>query len=106
MPSALSVDLRERVVHAVEAGASRHQAVKRFGISLASAGRLCGRSAPEDQLVRWAKRKGLPAGSWLGQMLARKPPTLVIVAVANKNACIAWALLTKGGIYRPLAVTA
>jgi hypothetical protein len=39
-------------------------------------------------------------------MLARKPPMLVIVAVANKNARIAWALLTKGGVYRAPAVTA
>jgi hypothetical protein len=29
---------------------------------------------------------------------------LVIVALANKNARIAWALLTKGGIYRAPAV--
>src|SRR3954467_1727759 len=35
MSSALSVDLRQRVVHAVEAGASRHQAAERFGVSLA-----------------------------------------------------------------------
>jgi transposase len=51
-------------------------------------------------VVRWAKRKGVPADSWLGRMLARKPPMLVIVALANKNARIAWALLTKGGVYR------
>lgn len=57
-------------------------------------------------VVRWAKRKGVPAGSWLGRMLARKPPMLVIVALANKNARIAWALLAKGGIYRAPAVTA
>lgn len=57
-------------------------------------------------VVRWAKRKGVPAGSWLGQMLARKPPMLVIAAVANKNTRIAWALLTKGGIYRAPVVTA
>jgi transposase len=56
-------------------------------------------------VVRWAKRKGVPAGSWLGRMLTRKPPMLVIVAVANKNARIAWALLTKGGVYRAPAVT-
>ena len=31
---------------------------------------------------------------------ARKPPMLVIVALANKNARVAWALLAKGGIYR------
>ena len=57
-------------------------------------------------VVRWAKRKGVPADSWLGRMLALKPPMLVIVAVANKNARIAWALLTKGGVYRAPAVTA
>ncbi|MCP1558713.1 UNVERIFIED_ORG: transposase [Methylobacterium sp. SuP10 SLI 274] len=57
-------------------------------------------------VVRWAKRKGVPADKWLGRMLARKPPMLVIVAVANRNARIAWALLTKGGIYRAPAVTA
>ncbi|ACL63257.1 IS110 family transposase [Methylobacterium nodulans] len=57
-------------------------------------------------VVRWAKRKGVPAGSWLGRMLARKPPMLVIVALANKNARVAWALLAKGGTYRAPAVAA
>jgi len=57
-------------------------------------------------VVRWAKRKGVPPGSWLARMLARKPPMLVIVALANKNARVAWALLTKGGMYRAPAVTA
>jgi hypothetical protein len=33
-------------------------------------------------------------------MLARKPPMLVIVALANKTARIAWALIAKGGVYR------
>ena len=51
-------------------------------------------------VVRWAKRKGVSAGSWLARMLARKPPMLVIVALANKNARVAWALIAKGGIYR------
>jgi transposase len=55
-------------------------------------------------VVRWARRKGVPPGSWLGRMLARKPPMLVIVALANKNARVAWALITKGGIYRAPAV--
>ena len=57
-------------------------------------------------VVRWAKRKGAPAGSWLARMLARKPPMLVIVALANKNARVAWALIAKGGIYRAPAVAA
>lgn len=45
MSSALSVDLSQRVVHTVEAGASRHQAAERFGVSLASASRWCGQFA-------------------------------------------------------------
>ena len=57
-------------------------------------------------VVRWAKRKGVPPGSWLARMLARKPPMLVIVALANKNARVAWALITKGGIYRAPAAVA
>ncbi len=32
-------------------------------------------------VVRWAKRKGAPTGSWLARMLARKPAMLVIVAI-------------------------
>jgi len=51
MSSALSVDLRQRVVHAVEAGASRHQAAERFGVSLASASRWCGQFAREGHVA-------------------------------------------------------
>ena len=39
MPSALSVDRRTRVVSAVAAGASCHQAAERFGVSVASVSR-------------------------------------------------------------------
>ena len=51
-------------------------------------------------VVRWAVRKGAPEGSWLARMLKRKPRMLVAVALANKMARIAWALMTKGGTYR------
>ena len=50
--------------------------------------------------------RGAPAGSWLDQMLARKPKMLVIVAPANKNARIVWALLAKGDVYRAPGVPA
>jgi transposase len=39
-------------------------------------------------------------------MLARKPPMLVIVALANKTARIAWALMTNSEIYRAPAAAA
>jgi transposase len=37
---------------------------------------------------------------WLTQLLARRPFKVVAVALANKMARIAWALLAKGGSYR------
>ncbi len=51
-------------------------------------------------VVRWATRKSVPAGSWLGRMMSRKPAMLVRVALANKMARVIWALLAKGGVYR------
>jgi transposase len=38
---------------------------------------------------------------WLTALLARRPFKVVAVALANKMARIAWALLAKGGTYRP-----
>jgi transposase len=50
------------------------------------------------------RRGGAPEGSWLARMLARKPKMLVAVALANKMARTAWAIITKGEVYRvPLA---
>ena len=44
-------------------------------------------------MVRWAARRGAPAGSWLARML-------VAVALANRMARTAWALMTKKAVYR------
>ena len=49
MASALSVDLRERVVAAIEAGASRREAAQRFEVSPASAVRWHGAFAQEGR---------------------------------------------------------
>ncbi|MGY4174711.1 transposase [Bradyrhizobium sp. USDA 4518] len=51
-------------------------------------------------VVRWARRYGPPAGSWLARMLSKKPPKLIAVALANKMARIAWALMVRGGAYQ------
>jgi transposase len=51
-------------------------------------------------VVLQASRRGAPKGSWLEQMMARKPRMLVTVALANKMARIVWALLARGGVYR------
>jgi transposase len=39
-------------------------------------------------------------GVWVRSLLERKPTRLVTVAIANKNARTAWALLVKGEIYK------
>jgi transposase len=57
-------------------------------------------------VIKQALIRGAPAGSWLAQMLARKPRMLVAVALANKIGRIVWALLTRGGIYRAPALAA
>jgi transposase len=60
-----------------------------------------------SSVVRQACHRGAPAGSWLEQMLARKPRMLVSVALANKMARTVWALLTRQEDYRaPAAVAA
>lgn len=41
---------------------------------------------------------------WLTKLLAKKPPKVVAVALANKMARVAWALLAKGGTYRAPAL--
>jgi len=45
---------------------------------------------------------------WIMRLLAKKPAKLVAIAVANKMARIAWAIMAKGGYYRApeLAVAA
>ena len=51
-------------------------------------------------LIRY-KRKNIPGGiEWVAKLLARKPVRLVTVALANKMARIAWAILSRGEIYR------
>ena len=55
-----------------------------------------------DHLERFAGEKLCEPGIrlWLTQLLARRPFKVVAVALANKMARIAWALLAKGGTYR------
>src|SRR5262245_13596650 len=43
---------------------------------------------------------------WLTQLLARRPAKVVAVALANKMARIAWAVLARGGTYRAPALAA
>lgn len=56
--------------------------------------------------VNWRARKGVSSESWLGRMIAHKPPMVVRVALANKMAGVVWALMAHGGTYRAPAAVA
>jgi len=53
--------------------------------------------------VIWQARRGKSrnASPWLRALLARKPPKLVAVALANKIARVAWKLMITGDAYDP-----
>src|SRR3979409_313775 len=72
MPKSYSADLRERVIEAVEMGASRHEAADRFEASVSSAGkglpRGGGRSARRDAYFRWLA---------VGKIACRTPITIM-----------------------------
>ena len=57
-------------------------------------------------VVRWSVRRGRTEDPWLARMLACKPRMLVAVALANRMARIAWALMTKREVYRARALEA
>jgi transposase len=54
--------------------------------------------------LRWV-RPG-KSDPWIVDLLGRKPRVLVGVALANKMARIAWALMARGGTYRMPATIA
>jgi transposase len=51
-------------------------------------------------VVHWKGRGGGRPGSWLSNMLARKPRMLVAIAMANKMARVVWAMLIRNEDYR------
>jgi len=51
-------------------------------------------------MVQHAQRKP-DKYPWIAKLLGSKPPKLVAVAVANKTARIAWAIMARGGTYDP-----
>jgi transposase len=51
-------------------------------------------------MLRAARANRTPGADWVNALLERRPSRLVTVAMANKTARIAWALLAKGETYR------
>jgi transposase len=51
-------------------------------------------------MIRYARENGSVSARWINALLEKKPARLVSVAVANKTARIAWALLVRKEDYR------
>jgi transposase len=57
-------------------------------------------------VIRFARTKASARTAWINALLAKKPARLVAVALANKMARIAWALLARREVYRVPALAA
>lgn len=51
-------------------------------------------------VIRYARTKTAADSRWLNQLLDRRCPRIASVALANKTARIAWAILARGEVYR------
>ena len=57
-------------------------------------------------VIRYAKIHGTQHRPWLAALLARRPTKVAAIALANKMARMAWALMVKGERYREPAALA
>ncbi len=83
-------------VHAT-AGKARHKAISRQGDSRLRKLFALGAST----IMRHVKTRPERATAWQRGIFARRPVKVAVLAQAAKNARIAWAVLTSGGLYQP-----
>src|SRR5262249_40928077 len=62
-------------------------------------------TAGRPAVIRYAKIYGTKHRPWLTALLARRPTKVAAIALANKIARMAWAMMTKGERYKePIAL--
>jgi transposase len=57
-------------------------------------------------VVRWRRTDTAPSWRWLAGLVSRRPTNVATVALANKTARIAWAILTRQETYRTASMPA
>jgi transposase len=57
-------------------------------------------------VIRYAKIHGTKHRPWLTALLARRPTKVAAIALANKIARMAWAMMTRGEHYKEPAALA
>jgi transposase len=80
------------------AGKSRLGGITRAGDEALRSVLVMGSTSALQQARR---QRGRACSPWLMELLKRKPPKLAAVALANKNARVAWKLMVSGERYRP-----
>jgi transposase len=84
------------------AGKQRHGGITRAGDESLRSALVTGATT----YLRHVRSGRITPSPWLAGLLARKPPKLVAVALANKTARIAWKLMTSGERYDPARLPA
>ena len=51
-------------------------------------------------VIRYARKHGTGKRPWLGQLMERRPTKVAAVALANKIARMAWAIMVHGDRYK------
>ena len=80
------------------AGKVRLGVITRAGDEMLRSVLVCGATAVVNNA---RKGHGKGVSPWLLRLVARKPPKLAAVAVANKIARVAWAIMARGELYDP-----
>ena len=67
---------------------------------------ICAACSRPAAVIRYAKIHGTTHRPWLTALLTRRPTKVAAIALANKIARIAWAMMAKGERYKEPAALA